>query len=50
MNKKVNLPSSIQQVLWTRPNAAVGAKVGLEVFTQFVGNNSEIKMGIKNVL
>jgi hypothetical protein len=46
--KKVELPSSIQQVLWTRPNAAVGAMVGLEVFTQFVGNNSEIKIEISD--
>ena len=46
--KKVELPSSIQQVLWTRPSAAVGAKVGLEVFTQFVGNNSEIKIEISD--
>lgn len=46
--KKVELPSSIQQVLWTRPYAAVGAKVGLEVFTQFVGNNSEIKIEISD--
>ena len=46
--KKVELPSSIQQVLWTRPNAAAGAKVGLEVFTQFVGNNSEIKIEISD--
>jgi len=27
--KKVELPSSIQQVLWPRPNAAVSAKVGI---------------------
>lgn len=46
--KKVELPSSIQQVLWTRSNAAVGAKVGIEVFTQFVGNNSEIKIEISD--
>ncbi len=46
--KKVELPSSIQQVLWTRTNAAVGAKVGLEMFTQFVGNNSEIKIEISD--
>jgi hypothetical protein len=46
--KKVELPSSIQQVVWTRPYAAVGAKVGLEVFTQFVGNNSEIKIEISD--
>lgn len=42
--KKVELSSSIQQVLWTKPFAAAGAKIGLEVFTQFVGNNSEIQI------
>lgn len=42
--KKVELSSSIQQVLWTKPRAAIGTKVGLEVFTQFVGNNSEIQI------
>ena len=42
--KKVELNSSIQQVLWKKPCAAIGAKVGLEVFTQFVGNNSEIQI------
>lgn len=42
--KKIELPSSIQQVLWTKPRAAVGAKVGLDVFTQFVGNSSEIQI------
>lgn len=46
--KKVELPSSIQQVLWTRPNAAAGAQVGIEVFAHFVGNNSEIKIEISD--
>ena len=46
--KKVELPSSIQQVLWVRPYASVGAKVGLEVFTQFIGNHSEIKIEISD--
>lgn len=40
--KKVKLPSSIQQVLWTKTRAAVGTKAGLEVFTQFVGSNSDL--------
>jgi hypothetical protein len=46
--KKVELPSSIQQVLWTKPYAAAGAEVGLEVFTQFVGNNSEMKIDLSD--
>jgi hypothetical protein len=42
--KKVELPSSIEQVLWAKHYAAAGAKVGLDVFTKFVGNNSEIQI------
>jgi len=42
--KKVKLESSIQQVYWTRRAAAPGGTVGLEVFTHYVGNNSEIKI------
>jgi hypothetical protein len=42
--KKAELTSSIEQVFWTRPNACAGAKAGLEVYTLFVGNNSEIKI------
>ena len=47
-SKKINLTSSIQQVLWTKPYAAAGAKVGVEVFTQFIGNNSEIKIEVSD--
>ena len=42
--KKVELPSSIEQVLWTKHYASTGALVGLEVFTKFVGNNSDIQI------
>lgn len=42
--KRIELPSSIQQVLWTKHCAAIGTGAGLDVFTQFVGNNSEIQI------
>ena len=42
--KKVQLPSAIQQVLWTKRMAAPGGKVGLEIFTHYVSNKSELKI------
>lgn len=42
--KKIKLESSIQQVYWTCRAAAPGGSVGLEVFTHYVGNNSELKI------
>ncbi|MBS4032861.1 MAG: hypothetical protein KGZ85_00230 [Ignavibacterium sp.] len=42
--KKIELESSIEQITWSAPHAAVGGKVSLDVFTHFVGNNSEIKI------
>jgi len=42
--KKVQLPSAIHQVLWTKRMAAPGGKVGLEIFTHYVGNKSELKI------
>jgi len=41
---KIELPSGIHQVLWTKRMAAVGSLVGLEIFTHYVGNNSEMKI------
>ncbi len=46
--KKVKLESSIQQVYWTRRAAAPGGSVGLEVFTHYVGNNSDLKIELTN--
>ena len=43
---KIKLPSSIEQVLWTKNSAAPGAKLGLEIHTQFIGNNSDISIEI----
>ncbi len=42
--KKTELASIIQSVLWTEQRAPHGGDVGLEVITQFVGNNSEMKI------
>ncbi len=44
--QKTKLTSSIEQVLWTKNSAAPGGKIGLEVFTQFVGSNSDIQIEI----
>ena len=46
--QKEKLTSSIEQVLWTKNSAAPGGKVGLEVFTKFVGSNSEIQIEISD--
>ena len=46
--EKVKLESSIEQVMWTKNAAAPDGKIGLEVFTKFVGNNSEISIKISD--
>lgn len=46
--KKVTLTSSIEQVLWTKMSAASGGKVGLEIITQLVGNNSDVSIQISD--
>ena len=46
--KEVKLTSTIEQVMWTKNMTAAGGKIGLEVFTKYVGNNSEIKIEIKD--
>ena len=45
---KVNLESSIDRVIWTSGTGCAGAKVGVEVNTHFVGNNSDIKIEISD--
>ena len=42
--KKVQLPSAIQKVLWTKRMAAPGGKVGLEVYTHYVGSGSDLQI------
>ena len=46
--QKIKLASSIEQVIWSMNSAAPGAKVGLEIYTQFVGNNSDISIEISD--
>ena len=46
--KEVKLESSIEQVVFTKNMASAGGKIGIEVFTKFVGNNSDIKIEIKD--
>ncbi len=45
--ERVELPSAIQRVLWSERQGAPGGDVGLEVLTQFVGNNSEMKIELQ---
>jgi len=44
--KKEKLPSSIQQVFFSRRAAFAGSKVQVEAHTHYVGNNSQIKIKI----
>ena len=44
--KQVQLKSAIQQVQWSKSKVAANAKVRLDIFTQFVGNGSEMKIEI----
>lgn len=46
--KDVKLLSSIEQVTFTENRAAAGGKIGLNVFTKYVGNNSDIRIEIKD--
>ena len=41
---KVKLPSAISVVMWGRRAAAAGATVPLEIFTQYIGNDAEMKI------
>jgi hypothetical protein len=45
---QVKLPSTIERVLWTAPIVAVGAVVGLEIFTHFVGDCSEMDIELSD--
>ena len=46
--EKIELPSAIQQVVWTKRIAALGAVVGVDVFTEFVGNGSSIEIELSD--
>ena len=45
---KIKLPSTINPAIWDRSVASSGDEVGLQVYTHFVGNESEIKVSIHN--
>jgi len=45
---KIKLPSTINLAIWDRSVASSGDEVGLQVYTHFVGNESEIKVSIHN--
>jgi hypothetical protein len=46
--KKVTLPSSIEQVMWSKKIAAAGGLVDLDIFTLYIGNNSEIQIELSD--
>ncbi|RMH49182.1 MAG: hypothetical protein D6685_19525 [Bacteroidetes bacterium] len=41
---EVKLPSKLERVMWTRLMAAPGARVGLMVFTRYVGNGAPVEI------
>ncbi|MBI1926574.1 hypothetical protein HYR99_20315 [Candidatus Poribacteria bacterium] len=45
---KIKLPSAIHLAMWNQGVAAVGEAVELVVYTDFVGNGSEIKIRVYN--
>ncbi len=45
---EITLDSAITQATWDRPVASVGEKVEALVYTEFVGNGSEIRITIRN--
>ena len=46
--KEVKLTSTIEQVVWTKKSGAPGGKVGLQITTQLVGNNSEVSIQLSD--
>jgi hypothetical protein len=44
--KQEKLPSSVQQVYWSRRAAFAGSKAVVEVLTHYVGNNSKINIKV----
>lgn len=46
--QKVKLDSSIQLITWSKSKAASGSMIGIEVLTNFVGNNSAILLDISD--
>ena len=44
----IELPSAIEQVLWTQWIASPGGTAGLEVFTKYVGSNAEMEIDLSD--
>lgn len=45
---QIELPSVINHVLWGSSQAPAGSKVGLNVFTHYVGNGSDLEIEFKD--
>lgn len=45
---KVKLTSAVEQVMWANAFASPGGTVGLEVFTQFVGDGAEMQIELSD--
>ena len=45
---RIELPSSIDRAVWDRGVASIGEEVEFQVYTHFVGDDSEAKITIKN--
>jgi hypothetical protein len=46
--KKIELSSSVEQVLWTKKIAPAGGIVGLDIYTHFVGNGSDLTIELSD--
>lgn len=46
--KKIQLSSSLEQVIWTKRLAVSGGSVGLEIFTHYVGNGSSLEIELSD--
>ena len=46
--KKIQLPSSLERVAWTKRTASADALVGFEILTSFVGNGSQIEIELSD--
>jgi hypothetical protein len=44
----IELPSSIEQIVWSRAMASPGGEVALGVFTRFIGNGAELQIELSD--
>ena len=45
---QIKLPSTIEQVVWSQQKAAASGEVFLNIFTHYVGNNSDIEIELSD--